>query len=221
MDWRYNTIWFEQIEKGKFHQQNCQIEKKLGENFLCAEYVILWNFRQSGLSFENINESKKLLYLELNRSNIKDFQKIEKLENLRRLELIDCLSLVRDTGICELKNTLEFLQIDNSKRFTFAKNLCELKKLKVLRLYYCAPLKDLKFLEHFPNLLDFRFVGTTIKDGNLKPLMDHPTIKTVSFRDRKHYNYTEKQLKTELMFKSNVEFKEYIYKKGIENYKYK
>jgi hypothetical protein len=47
---------------------------------------------------------------------------------------------------------------------------------------------NLDFLKHLPNLIDFRFVKTNILDGNLHPLIEHPTIASVGFFDKRHYN---------------------------------
>ena len=220
MDWRFNTIWFEQINQTKFHQQDFKTKYKSADNFAKAEYAILWHFKQSGLSFDSLTPSDKLLYLELNWANILNLLAIERFENLKRLELHYCTKLESDIGIETLKNTIEFLHINQSKKFTFTKNLLELKKLKVLRLNSCAPIDNLKFLKNFPNLIDFRFVNTNVIDGDLTPIIKHPTIRTVGLSNKRHYNFTDSQLENELNLKSTVEYKDYVYKGQYQTFRY-
>ena len=214
MDWRFNTIWFEQLEQDKIFQKDFKenviaTENKIFEN---AEYAILWHLKEKLESFDNLTSSDKLLYLELNWANIKNFRGIEKFKNLKRLELHYCVKLESDTGIEFLKTTLEFLHINQSKKFTFTENLLTLDKLKVLRLNSCGAIDNLKFLKHFPNLIDFRFNNTTIIDGNLTPILDHPTIRAVGFANKRHYNLTDTRLQSELDNKFPNEYKTYAYK---------
>jgi hypothetical protein len=92
-----------------------------------------------------------------------------------------------------LKDKIEFLHINQSKKFKFTDELLELKKLKVLCINSCSPVDNLDFLKHFPNLIDFRFVDTNVLDGNLNPILEHPTIRTVGFLNKKHYNYKDEK----------------------------
>ena len=64
----------------------------------------------------------------------------------------------------------------------------KLKNLRILCLNDCGPIENLDFLKLFPKLEDFRFVNTNILDGNLKPILKHPTIKSVGFLNKRHYN---------------------------------
>ncbi len=191
------------------------------DNLSEAEYAILWYFKTNELSFHKLPQSKSLLYLELNWANIKDFRGVDKFETLKRLELHYCTKLETDTGINKLKDTLEFLHINQSKKFIHANELPELKQLKVLCLNNCGPIDNLKFLSAFPKLIDFRFVGTNIIDGDLKPILEHPTIRTVGFLNKRHYNFTDNQIESELSLKSTKEYKDILYKGEYLTFKYK
>ena len=79
---------------------------------------------------------------------------------------------------------------------------------------------NLKFLSNFPKLIDFRFVDTNIIDGDLTPILKHPTIRTVGFLNKRHYNYTDKQLESELNLKSSKEFKHYVDKGEYQTFRY-
>jgi hypothetical protein len=222
MDWRFNTIWLEQLEQNKifskdFKENSIQTENK---NFDNSEYAIIWHLKERLNSFDNLSESDKLLYLELNWANIKNFTGLEKFNNLKRLELHSCVKLEDDKGLSQICNSLEYLHINQSKKFEFTDELLKLKKLKVLCLNTCAPVENLNFLNNFPNLIDFRFVNTNILDGNLKPILEHPTIRTVGFLDKKHYNYKSEKIKQELENKCDKEYKTVIQKGEYSTYRY-
>ena len=76
------------------------------------------------------------------------------------------------------------------------------------------------FLNNFPNLIDFRFVNTNILDGNLKPILEHPTLRTVGFLNKKHYNYKSEKIKQELENKFDKEYKTVIQKGEYSTYRY-
>ena len=222
MDWRFNTIWFEQLEQGKVFQQDFK-EKTIAtenKNFENSEYGIIWHLKEKLNSFDNLSQSDKLLYLELNWANIKNFDGIEKFRNLKRLELHYCTKLENDKGLSQLNNNLEFLHINLSKKFKFSDELLKLKKLKVLCLNACGSLDNLDFLKNFPNLIDFRFVDTNVLDGNLNHILEHPTIRTVGFLDKKHYNYKSKKIKLELENKFVSDYKTIVHKGEYLTFRY-
>jgi len=136
-----------------------------------------------------------LKFLQLNWANVSDFKIItERFIKLKRLELQFCIKLLNDDHIDLLSESLENLNILKSKKFVAGENLLKLKKLKVLRLNECGPIQNLDFLKNFPNLEDFRFVNTNILDGNLKPILEHPSIKTVGFFNKGHYNIKDVEM---------------------------
>ena len=222
MDWRFNTIWFEQLEQDKiFRQDFKEPTKEIRNNSLSdSEYAIIWHLKSKSNSFDNLSDSDKLFYLELNSSNIKNFMGIEKFQNLKRLELQHCLKLESDEGLGALEDNLEFLHINQSKKFAFKDELLKIKKLKVLCLNSCAPIENLDFLNHFPNLLDFRFINTNILDGNLKPLLLHPTLRSAGFLNKKHYNYKDYRIDLELENKFGDDCKTYVYKGEYRTFRY-
>jgi len=221
MDWRYNTIWFEQIRPEK--QLTWDFKEKKGStlNLKDIEYAILWYFRYKGLSFELLPKSDKLCYLEINLANIKDFCCSERFQNLKRLELHYCKKLESDNGLLGLENSIEWLRIDHSKKFQSTGEIAKLANLRVLALNSCGPLKSLEFLKYLPNLISFRFVDTNILDGDLTPLIEHPTLRSVGFSNKRHFNLSEEKVDLVLKEKSIEDFKEYVFKGEYRTFKYK
>ncbi|AWV97074.1 hypothetical protein [Arcticibacterium luteifluviistationis] len=221
MDWRFNTIWFEQIEPEFITNWDFKEKAKGQLTFENIEYAILWYYKYKGISFDLLPESDKLFYLELNWANLKDLNGIGKYKNLKRLELHYCTKLENDFGISSLRKSLEFLHINQSKKFEHTSELYALKKLKVLRLNSCGELPDLDFLKQFPNLIDFRFVNTNIRNGDLTPILEHPSIRSVGFKNKRHYNYKDTEIAKELNLKRPIENKDFVYKGEHSTFKYK
>ncbi|MFE4354534.1 hypothetical protein [Peribacillus butanolivorans] len=115
-NWRNNTIWFEQIPDNLQSYLNLKEDKFNEMELENIEYLTLWHHKKNKLgNFVGIPEN--LLYLELNWSNIQDFLGIEKMNELKRLELHYCTKLQNDFGLSGLANTLEHLHINQSKKF--------------------------------------------------------------------------------------------------------
>lgn len=220
MDWRYNTIWFDEIEEKKQLILDCKERSINLFDFANLEYAMIWHFQHKGISFEILPKSNALLYLELNWANIQDLNGIAKYENLKRLDLHYCVKLQNVFGLSSLKNTIEYLHINQSKKFAITEELCQLKKLKVLCLNSCGAIENLQFLEHFPDLIDFRFVDTNILDGDLTPILRHSSIRTVSFTNKRHYNFKDNQIKLELD-KLSEPYEDWVSKGDYKTFKYK
>jgi hypothetical protein len=155
MDWRYNTIWFEQIETGKFLSQDLKKQTRLDNNFTKVEYAILRHLKYATSAFDKLPVSNNLSYLELNWANINDLRGIDKFQNLKRLELHYCTKIENDLGISNLNKSLQYLHINQSKKFKFTGELLSLKELRVLCLNGCGSIDNLSFLKYLPNLVDF------------------------------------------------------------------
>lgn len=221
MDWRYNTIWFEQIDPEKQLTWDFKEKKSLPLHINNKEYVTLWYYKEKEISFGRIPPSDKLLYLELNWANVKNFCQIQRFPSLKRLELHYCTKLESDSGLKELKDTVEHLHINQSKKLLLTDEISQLVNLKVLRLNNCGSLKSLHFLRDLPKLIDFRFVNTDILDGDLTPILDHPSLKNVGFFNKCHYNSTREKIDAILESRLNSEYKDFFYKGEYKTFKYK
>ena len=220
MDWRYNTIWTEQLPADEYRVIEFEKNTAVAAQSAKGSYFNVHKFKTKMEGLEELVGINSAIYLELNFSNIKQFSGISKLGKIKRLELSYCLKLERDNGLSELKDDIEWLHINTSKNFIPTKDLFDLHKLKVLCLNSCGPLESLHFLRAMPNLLDFRFVDTNIIDGDLTPLLEHPTLVNVGFLDKRHYNLKRKDADSYFSEKSE-NAKEYIYKGEFRTFRYK
>lgn len=197
MDWTFNSILFDEIDANLVYQKDYKDNdiNWPNQNFERSEYAILWHLNTSEKILKQIPKSDNLKFLQLNWGNITDFKEVtERFSQLKRLEFQCCIKLLNDDFLDLLSESLENLHILKSKKFVAGENLLKLKKLKILRLNECGPIQSLDFLKNFPNLEDFRFINTNILDGNLKPILEHPTIKTVGFLNKRHYNIKDVEM---------------------------
>jgi hypothetical protein len=218
--WRNNTIWFDEIPDTLVLNLDLKEEKLNSMTLQHLEYLILWHHKKSKFgNFTDIPEN--LLYLELNSSNIQSFNGIEKMERLKRLELHHCTKVENDSGLSGVAVTLEHLHINQSKKFVPIEELFLLKNLRVLCLNSCGNLENLEFLNHFPKLIDFRFVDTNVLDGNLSPILEHPTIRSVGYLNKKHFNIKTEKMKSLLEEKNNgQEYKSVVKKGEFQTFRY-
>jgi len=219
MDWSYNTIWFDWIDPKK--QVTIDFKKKGKTPFSLAkeEYLTTWYLNQKDHALDFLPASDRLLYLELNWSNLQDFHHIGKFSNLKRLELHYCTKLKSDQGISELVDSLEHLHIQQSKKLEGILEIGQLKNLKVLRLNDCGTIDSLSFIKGLPNLIDLRFVGTNILDGDVTPIIDHPSLRGAGFLNKRNYNYTAEKINSILSLKGG-NYKEFVFKGDFKTFRY-
>lgn len=117
---------------------------------------------------------------------------LDGLRNERLLELrVMCTrSRLSLTGIGGAPN-LVFVEISDCPGIEHPEVLAELEELYELRLNNVKKLESIGFVRGMKNLRGFRFVGTTVVDGDLSPLLD---LTFVGFDNKKHYSLKEKQL---------------------------
>ena len=189
MDWRFNTIWFDLIDKDKLLNFDFNaINQAPKEHLRDIQYFIAWHHKSKEKNLVNLPSADDLQYLELNWSNSTTLRGINKYKKLKRLELHMMTKLESGIGLESISETLEFLHIDGAKKLNINEQLAALKNLKVLRLHSCGDIDNLDFLQHLPNLVSFRFMDTNITNGDIEPILNHPSLSDVCFINKRHFN---------------------------------
>jgi hypothetical protein len=194
VDWRFNTLWRDQLPQGIFKSVDFGNESKSPCDLAGVSYVWASRFKSKTGSIDDFPAEKAVEYLELSWANITSFAGLSRFEGIKRLETHYCLKLESDSGLSEAQNSLEWLHINRSKKFFAGKGLTSLSNLRVLCLNSCGPLQNLEFLRQFPRLLDFRFVDTNVLSGDLTPIVEHPTLCSVGFLNKRHYNMRDVEI---------------------------
>lgn len=218
-NWKNNTIWFEDIPENDLLWLDYKKNKLDITKFSDKKYAVLWHYNTKNKDFSEIPINNQIVYMELNLSNCTSFKGVERIKGVKRLELHYCTKLESDAGLSALKDSIEWLHINASKKLTISSEILSLKQLKVLCLNNCGVIENLKFLEHFPNLVDFRFVDTKVIDGDLTPLLKHPSLISAGFINKRNYSHKFEYIEEVLKRKSNNR-KKVIYKGEWETFRY-
>lgn len=219
MDWRYNTVWFDQLPADEVRTADFGQRSTTKESLLGGRYLQVRNFKSKHKDFEDFPANGSVQYIQLALSNVASFKGVSNLGKVKRMEVYHCLTLESDHGLSEVSDSIEWLHIDQSKKFCVGDELLGISKLKVLCLNRCASLQNLDFLTRFPQLLDFRFVDTNVVSGDLTPILCHPTLCSVGFLDKRHYNMRFEELKEKLAERQPASIA--VVRKGpFETYRY-
>ena len=204
MFWKSNHINFDNIPQGVYVNFDWKEKKVDSINFSNCKYLIIWHHQSKDKDFENLPDIEDLEYLEINWSSSTSLKGLLKYKFLKRLELHYCTKLETLDGIEDLNQDIEFIHIDQSKKLKGHERVTRLKQLRTLCFNDCGVIENLGFLKSLPHLVDFRFVNTNILDGNLMPLISHPSITSVGFLNKKHYSHMDIELKSRLNAKRST-----------------
>jgi len=145
------------------------------EGCLSLNYMDL--FRAKKLqSLKGIERLNKLEYLHiLSCHKLLDISAVFELGNLRKLTIEKCKS-IKEISLVE-ESSIEFLHLDS-----------------IDNLYFISKMPKLKYL-HFEN----------IENGDLSPLLNHPTLSIVDFPNKKKYTHTRLEIVNSLKNNSTLE----------------
>ena len=122
--------------------------------------------------------------------------KISSLDGIDTSAKMQCLSLYYNRSLKDIsrlayvKNTLKSLRIGNCPKIEDFSVLGELENLELLELTGSNEVPDFGFLRTMKNLKTL-IVNINVKDGNLAPCLD---LSYVHVKNRKHYNFKDKNL---------------------------
>lgn len=204
MFWKSNHINFDSIPQGMYVNFDWKEKKVDSIDFSNCKYLIIWHHQNRDKDFENLPDIEDLEYLEINWSSSTSLKGLSKYISLRRLELHYCAKLETLDGIEDLNQDVEYIHINQSKKLKRHESVTHLKELRTLCFNDCGVIENLDFLKSLTHLEDFRFVNTNILNGNLMPLIDHPTITNAGFLNKKHYSHKDIQVKSLLNAKRST-----------------
>jgi len=140
--------------------------------------------------FDRLSWLTALEALSLRGSNIAMLEDLAGLDRLAHLELKICRSLAGLDGVETLAG-LRSLTLNEGHKVHDLRPLAALEKLEVLNLTDCGELDSLAPLAGLRNLKAVAFAGekTTLRDGDLSPLLELPKLSMVMFGARRHYSH--------------------------------
>lgn len=161
-------------------------------DFSNCEDLTIWHYNPKSLSLKDLPQAKYIKSLKIYHSNISNLDGLKRFEFLKKLELAYCRNLSSFYGIpCGVS----FLMVEHAPNLANYDELAQMKNIEVLRLHECGNIANLSFLNSMIMLREFRFVNTSISDGNLQPLIDHsPKLEALAFNNKRHYSHSLKQI---------------------------
>ena len=116
------------------------------------------------------------------------------LKELQDLELARLTKLTSLAGI-EGLSKLEDLNIDTCRRVHSIDEVRHLTRLRSLGINNCGDIESFKPLNQLTKLEHIAFVDSTnVLDGDLWPLKRQEHLRTVAFRNRRHYTHRREEL---------------------------
>jgi hypothetical protein len=122
--------------------------------------------------------------------------RLRSLQGISRLRAVVHVELAYLTNLESLHDLealaqLEYLDCDVCRKLRGHDSVRGLGALRLLRYNNCGRIPSIRFLDELPALEEFRFVGTTVEDGDLSPLL---RLKRVGFTNKKDYSHTTREM---------------------------
>lgn len=117
---------------------------------------------------------------------------IQSLSGIEKIAQLECVELSYMNNLTDLNGLLSLAKLQSLELYSNANAVSVdvirlLLNLRVLKIFEGGDIANLRFIQDLPELEELSFVSTDIIDGDMSPLMQHPTLRRVSFLDKSHY----------------------------------
>lgn len=140
-------------------------------------------------------DAPQLEFLRVDQGKLTTLAGIERCRALRRLDVYGARRLQDISALADLPE-LRVLDFESCGKLD-PTGLSGNQHLEELALVSCGKLASLSFLRSLPNLRSFGFAKTTIRDGDLRPLLGG-RITQVHFTGNRDYTHTLKEVQAQL-----------------------
>jgi hypothetical protein len=168
----------------------------------CLEVLLLDKYlpsNSSGLS--DLPSTPNLRSLELVVPGIKDLNEIDRYPKLEYLDIYSARKLVSIADL-ERCSSLKRLELCGCKKINdLQETLSKCSHLERLVLEKVSDLENIQFIELMPNLKWLNLMDTNVIDGDMSPLLRHPSLEYAVFTSKKHFSHTEAQVRAALQAK--------------------
>lgn len=135
-----------------------------------------------------LNGMKHLKYLFLYNAGIKSLRGIEGLSHLKEFRVDNAKKMESLSGLTEVQNTIEVLDIYNAQKLTDYSALKNMTSLKQLDLRRTGDIDSIEFIKYLTKIERIT-LGLKVKNGDMSFLKN---IDSVGFIDYPHYNLKHK-----------------------------
>lgn len=179
IDWRV----FEKLES-----LVCESHLFTGPAWDCVQLRKLFLISCRESDWSNLNRLCNLKELELSGSTIETLREL-KLTGLTKLGLYHSKKLIDLQGIDRLK-CLRTLRLDSCKKIHSISPVGYLSELAELSIIDCGRIETIKDCASLKVLEKLYLNGTTISDGKIRPILELPNLRELSFDDQPYYDIT-------------------------------
>ena len=131
--------------------------------------------------------------LSLYSNRLQSLKGLETMQGLRELSVDSAPKLENIDPIGNLKE-LRNLRFENCKVARGFADLVQGEHVLEIKYMKCLPLDHVRFVNRLRSLESFVFLDTDVLDGDMAPLVAHPTLAHVAFTKKKHFTLSERQI---------------------------
>ena len=171
----------------------CDFSRRLLSLEACErlQNLTLTGFKPRDKTLNEIPPLSSLNRLALFVTNITSLVGIGQFPVLEELALYKARQLSDISALREVRATLKNLEFDSCKQIGNYEALSEVTALKKLIIVNSGPIQSLSFVKTLEGLEFLSFVGTSVIDGDLSPLIG---LNYVGFENKRHYSHTSEEL---------------------------
>lgn len=155
--------------------------------------LALGGFSPASCDITELSVLPALEKLSLYFNKLQSLKGLETMQGLRELFVGFAPKLECIDPICEL-NELRELRFEHCKNVRGFADLVRGKHMLNLMYMKCSPLDHVRFVSRLRSLQRFVFLDTNVLDGDMAPLVDHPTLAHVALTKKKHFTLSERQI---------------------------
>ena len=178
--------WFPKLEVfiGDWHVDNCNLgySRELRK-------LRIWQFKPRSPDLTEFMNIPRLETLEITKTSISSLAGVERMEDLRYLEIAYAPKLLALDSLSFENCGIRELELEHVRNVASYLPVASIKHLRRLKLTWCAAMPNLAWTRGMNRLDFFSFVETNVEDGDLSPLMQLPALQYVGTMDKKHYNH--------------------------------
>jgi len=142
-----------------------------------------------------LNLLTRLERLQIASRKLESVKGIDKLTELKTLDLFNCPKLSSLNGIENL-SSFHTLELENCKKIDDLNAIGDHNQIERIVLNGCGNIKTLSPIESCKKLKELMFIeDTVIEDGDLTVFNGLPNLKKMWFANRKHYSHSREEIK--------------------------
>lgn len=155
--------------------------------------LALGGFNPASGDVRDLSMLPTLERLSLYRNRLQSLKGLETIQGLHEFSVDSAPKLEDIDPIGNLKELRE-LRLENCKVARGFADLVQGEKMLTLRYMKCSPLEHVRFVSRLRSLQSFVFMDTDVLDGDMGPLVAHPTLAHVALTKKKHFTLSERQI---------------------------